>query len=64
MNTETAAALKSLATATTKREKTAALRRMAVLFYIACREMDAASRDILHEKLNNYAFDISPYSPR
>jgi hypothetical protein len=49
--------------ATNNRERNKVLRDMARAFYIAIRNCDAETRDILGEKLRNYQFDISPYIP-
>ena len=63
IETETNAALLALAVSKNNRQTNAALRRISVLFWLATRAKNAACRDILHEKLNNYNFDASPYIP-
>ena len=63
IETDTNAALLALANAKNKRETNAALCRISALFWLATRAKNAACRDILHEKLNNYNFDASPYIP-
>jgi hypothetical protein len=64
MNTNTTQLLASLKAANNKRELNKVLREIAKAFYIALSVGDFKSSEVLGEKLGNYNFDISPYSPR
>jgi hypothetical protein len=66
MNTDNTASelVTRLNAASNKRERNKVLRDMARAFCVAIRNCDCQTRDILHEKLNNYQFDISPYAAR
>ena len=50
--------------ATNNRERNKVLRDMARAFFAFKRKGDYESLEIVHEKLNNWQFDISPYESR